>query len=100
MDDAEQAFRKLIALGPRDSVGYRELARLYLKTRKDLREARQLAEKAVALEPVAANYFVLAWACDENGDTASARPAIKRAVELEPNDQQYQRLFRVIQQRN
>ena len=100
MDDAEGAFRKLIALAPRDSAGYRELARLYLKTRKDLRQARQLAEKAVALEPLAANYFVLAWACDENGDTANARPAIERAVEQEPTNQQYQRLYRVIQQRN
>jgi len=100
MDDAEEAFRKLMTLAPQDSAGYRELARLYLKTRKALQQARRLAEKAVALEPVAANYFVLAWACDENGDTANARPAIKRAVEQEPTNQQYQRLYRVIQQRN
>ncbi|UCG59585.1 MAG: tetratricopeptide repeat protein [Phycisphaerales bacterium] len=100
LDEAEEAFGKMITLAPKKSDGYRELARLYLKTGRNLRQARQLAARAVALEASAANYFVLAWACDLNGDTAGALPAIERALELEPDNANYLRLYKVIQQRN
>lgn len=99
-DDAEEAFRKVITLAPQQSAGYRELALLYLKIGEKLPQAMQLAEKAVALEATAANYFVLSWACVKNGDNAKAFPAIKRAVELEPGNPQYLRLYKLIQQRN
>ncbi|MGD8500123.1 MAG: tetratricopeptide repeat protein [Phycisphaerales bacterium] len=99
-DDAEEAFRKVITLAPQKSDAYRELARLYLRTEERLPQARQLAEKAVALEAVAANYFALSMACYRNGDTANAFSAVKRAVELEPGNQQYLRLYKIIQQRN
>ena len=99
-DDAEEAFGKVITLAPRQSAGYRELAGLYLKTGKKFPQARQLAEKAVALEATAANYFLLSWACDENGDTVNALSAIKRAVKLAPGNQQYLRYYNLIQQGN
>jgi tetratricopeptide (TPR) repeat protein len=99
-DDSEEAFRKLITLAPQKSDGYRELARLYLKTGQNLPEARSLAEKAVALEAIATNYFVLGWACYTNGDNAKALPAIKRAIQLDPDNQQYRLLYKQIQQRN
>ena len=98
-NEAEASFNTLIRLTPQASDGYRELARLYLKNGRKITEARQLAEKALALEASAANYFMLGWACDENGDMAKALPAIKRALELDPTNQQYQRLYEVIQQR-
>jgi tetratricopeptide (TPR) repeat protein len=99
-DDAEEAFRKVITLAPQQSAGYRELAWLYLKTGEKLPQAMQLAEKAVALEATGANYFVLSWACDKNGDTADALSAIKRAVKLEPGNPRYLRFYKLIQQRN
>jgi tetratricopeptide (TPR) repeat protein len=99
-DDAEKAFRTMITLAPQKSDGYRELARLYLKTGQKFPQARQLAAKAVALEAIATNYFVLSWACDANGDTANALPAIKRAIELDPGNQQYLLLYKQIQLRN
>lgn len=99
-DDAEEAFQTMITLAPQKSDGYRELARLYLKTGQKLPQARQLAEKAVAVEAYAANYFVLSWACYTNGDIANALPTIKRAIELDPGNQQYQLLYKQIQQRN
>ena len=99
-DDAEIAFRKVITLAPKQSAGYRELAGLYLKTGKKFPQARQLAEKAVALEATAANYFVLSWACDKNGDTVNALSAIKQAVKLAPGNPQYLRFYNQIQQRN
>ena len=92
-DDSEEAFRKLITLAPQKSDGYRELARLYLKTGKKLPQARQLAQKALALEAAATNYFVLSWACYANGDFANALPTIKRAIQLDPDNQQYLPLY-------
>ncbi len=96
-DDAEEAFRTMITLAPQKPDGYRELARLYLKTGQKLPQARQLAEKALTLEATAANYFVLSWACYANGDNANALPAIKRAIKLDPGNQQYPRLYKQIQ---
>ena len=99
-DEAEAAFTTLIRLAPRMSDGYREMARLYLKTREKAPQARQLAEKALALEANAANYFMLAWACTAVGDRAAALPAVKRALELEPENPDCQRLYRMIQRGN
>ncbi len=98
-DDSEKAFRKVITLIPNRPEGYRELARLYLKMGKNLPMARQLAYKALKLDTGAATCFVFAWACDEIGDKANAQAAIKRAITLDPENKQYQRLYQVIQQR-
>ena len=98
-EDSEEAFRKMITLAPQKSDGYRELARLYLKTGKKLPQARQLAEKAVALEATATNYFVFSWACYSNGDITNALPAVKRAIKLDPDNKQYPLLYKQIQQR-
>lgn len=100
IEDAERAFRKLIALAPQNPSGYHHLARMYLASNSKLAEAKRLAEKAVALNGSAANHFVLGLACDKNGDTAGALSAIKRAVELEPGNPQYQQLYKMIRQRN
>jgi tetratricopeptide (TPR) repeat protein len=97
--DSEKAFRTLINLTPKKPDGYRELARLYLKTRKNLPLARKLAYKAVSLQASADNCFVFAWACDENRDKTNAQEAIKRAIALAPDNQSYRRLYQVIQQR-
>ena len=98
--DAEKAFQTAITLAPGYSGGYRELARLYLKTGTKFPEALKLAEKALALEEIAANYFILSWAYDKNGDIASARSALKRATELDPGNLEYQRMYELIQKRN
>ena len=97
---AEESFRKVIKLAPEFSGGYRELAQLYLQTARALPEARRLAEKAVALEAVAVNYFVLSWACDKNGDSANALKAIQRAIQLEPGNPRYKTIYEHIKNRN
>jgi tetratricopeptide (TPR) repeat protein len=91
--NAEEAFRKVIEVAPESSGGYRELAQLYLRTGKGYPEAIQLAEKAVALEPTALNYFVLSWACDMNGDSKNALKAIERAMQLEPANMKYRNVY-------
>ena len=87
----------MVTLAPTKPEGYRELARLHLKGGKNLVEARRLSQKAVALEASAANYFVLGWACDATGDSASALPALKQAVALDPGNQTYVRLLHSVQ---
>jgi len=98
--DAEEAFLKAIALAPKSSIGYRELAQLYLKTGRNFPEAREIAKKAVVLEPIAVNYFVLCWACDKNSDPANALKAIKQAIQLEPDNSKYKQIYERIKNSN
>ncbi len=99
-NDAEKVFKKVITLDPKFSGGYRELAHLYLITGTNLSEAMKLAKTAVVLEEIADNYFILSWAYDINGDVANAVSALKRALELDPGNLQYQRMYERIQKRN
>ena len=96
---AEQAFRKVIELAPQSSRGYSGLAHLYLQANRNLPQARQLAEKAVQREPSAFNFYVLSWARDRNGDRAGARTAIKKALQLEPNNPRFRRIAEVMEKR-
>jgi tetratricopeptide (TPR) repeat protein len=97
---AEKAFRQVITLAPDSSRGYSGLAHLYLQANQKLPQARQLAEKAVALEPSAFNHYVLAWARDRNGDRSGAIVSIRRALELEPNNQRFRRIAELMEKRN
>jgi len=100
LDNAEKAFRKVIEVAPELSAGYCELAQLYLKTGRGFPEARELAEKAVAAESTALNYFVLCWACDMNGDPENALKAIIRAIQLEPTNLKYRNVYEHIKSKN
>jgi tetratricopeptide (TPR) repeat protein len=90
---AESAYQKMITLAPKLSVGYHELAKIYLKTRKNLFRARTLAQQAVHLDPTAGNYYVLGLAHYENGDQPSALKALKHALQLDPGNPTYQRTY-------
>jgi tetratricopeptide (TPR) repeat protein len=96
---AEAAFRRITALVPNQSVGYHELARLYLETGKGAAEARRLAEKAVTLEPNAANYFLLGQACYQAGDTKAALSAVNKAIQLDPRNSSYQQAYNMMKMR-
>jgi len=99
-EEAEEAFSKVIEIAPEFSKGYCELAQLYLRTGKGYPQARELAEKAVTLEPSAFNYFVLCWACDMNGETETALKAILKAIELEPANSKYRNVYEHIKGKN
>jgi tetratricopeptide (TPR) repeat protein len=98
-DDAEKAFRKVIKLAPQDSSGYRELARLYLSTKRSYPEARKLAEKAVELKKTAANYYVLTCVCEMIGDRTNALKSIEQAIRLEPDNVEYRQFHQHIKNR-
>ncbi|UCG57761.1 MAG: tetratricopeptide repeat protein [Phycisphaerales bacterium] len=98
-EEAERAYKKVIEVAPERSDGYRALAQLYMQVNRNGPEAKKLASKAVELEPSAANYFVLAGACDKNGDRVGALSALEQAVKLDPRNAQYQRMYQLIQRR-
>jgi tetratricopeptide (TPR) repeat protein len=100
VNDAEKAFLKAIEVSPKNSIGYRELAQLYLRAETKLTEARELAEKAVALEAIAINYFVLSWASDKNGDSLNGLKAIEKALKLEPGNLRYKKVYEYIKKKN
>ena len=100
LGNAEKAFRKAIEVAPKSSGGYRELAQLYLRAGTAYPQAGALAEKAVALEPTALNYFVLSWACDMNGDTDNALKAIEKAIQLEPANMKYRNVYEHIKSKD
>jgi len=97
---AEKAFGEVIRLAPQNARGYSGLAHLYLHAGQKLPQAKQLAQKAVALEPNAFHYYVLSWACGRNGDQAGAAAAIGRAVKLEPGNARYRRVAELLEKRN
>jgi tetratricopeptide (TPR) repeat protein len=94
---AESAFQKMLKCAPKQGEGYRMLAQLYLNTNQRLERARQLAATAVELQPVAASYFVLGWACAKTGDPDGARSALATAIKMEPGNATYRRLYQSIQ---
>lgn len=96
VDRAETAFRDFITLCPNQSVGYRELAHLHIRTNRKLAEAKQLAQKAVELEPTAENYFILSWAGQKTGDKEAALAAIRKAMEMAPGNPEYRKMYDLI----
>jgi len=99
-DNAEKAFQRAIKCAPKQAVGYRELACLYIMTDRKLPDAKKLAAQAVTLEATAYNYSILGLACQMNGDTAGAASAIKQAVELEPDNMKYKQIYEQIKKEN
>jgi len=92
-DAAEKAFKRVIQLAPQGAAGDEGLARLYMSTNTKLADARVLAETAARLSPSAWSYFLLSEACRRTADRAGARAAMKKAVELEPHNAHYRRLY-------
>ncbi|MHC4742047.1 MAG: tetratricopeptide repeat protein [Planctomycetota bacterium] len=98
-DDAKKSLMSSIEFSPEFPDAYRELARLSLLMRKDIPQARVLAQKAVSLAPTAANFFVLSRACDANGDRQGALDALKEAMALEPANKEYKRIYDLLVKR-
>ncbi len=94
--EAEDAFEKAIELAPHSSDPHRELALMYLRWDTSYDKARQLAQKAVSLQPTAPNYLALSLTCNRCGSTTEAREAIDRAIKLDPGNQKYRQLRNIL----
>jgi tetratricopeptide (TPR) repeat protein len=91
-DKAEDAYRQVIELAPRQGSSYAALAQFYLRVGQKLPEAKNLAQKAVELEPAGEYWFLLSQACLRSGDRNAARRAIEQAVALDPGNDAFRRL--------
>ncbi len=92
LDDAEQAYRRAIALTPDNPIALNNLAMILMTQAKGgaakqkLTEARDMASKAVSLKPnIATFHDTLGQACGALGDWDSAIKSYTEALNLSPN---------------
>ncbi|MCP4450598.1 MAG: tetratricopeptide repeat protein [Planctomycetes bacterium] len=97
-DAAERAYQQTIAVTPTRPEGYQAMARFYLTRNFNVSRAGELARQAIALSPVAANYYLLAQICYRQGDSADAMKAVTRALELSPDHMEYMQLLQRIRE--
>lgn len=92
-EEAEQAFLRVQQLIPHRHEGFAGLARLYLEANQKVADAQALAQKAVALAPVAANYYLLGLAQSHAGRQQEALESLKRATELDRGNRLYSEAY-------
>ena len=78
-DDAAGPLTRLIELMPRRPTGYAALANLLLRGGRDPARARDLARRAVELDPAAGYWLLLERACRAAGADAEADAAAQSA---------------------
>lgn len=84
-NEAERAYREVLARAPRDAASFDALGRIACETRR-YAVAAELCGKAVALDPNAAHYQVnLGNAFKELGRLDEAIQAYRQAIALKPN---------------
>ena len=93
---AEMSLKKMVEVAPESGTSYRALAKFYLNTNRQLVQAESLARRAVELEPVADSFFVLGWAGAKNGRFSEARKALTKAIQLDPDNVTYRKLYQSI----
>jgi tetratricopeptide (TPR) repeat protein len=95
---AIQQLERSIELDPQLPEPLLNLARYYLGARQNPARALELCRRLVELKPTAAQYDLLAWAYYANGQTAEARNASTRSVELDPTNAVYRERLRRLEQ--
>lgn len=98
-DEAINCFKQTIQLDSSYVDGYNNLAWLYAELEKNLDEALQFAKKAVALDPSAPYIDTIGWIYYKIGNYQQAEKELLRAVELEPQNEEYQRHLKQIRQK-
>ncbi|MFC8451672.1 hypothetical protein [Kitasatospora sp. NPDC057223] len=90
--DAEQSFRRSLALKPEANHGALAGSGMLANARHEFAEARKLGEQAVAMAPErAAGFLVLADAAIQLGDYPAATAAAQRLLDLAPTVPGYTR---------
>jgi spermidine synthase len=79
-------YEKTAALFPGDADAVAGLARVYAARRENLDRALELARHAASAGGRAYHYNALGWVLCERGDLGGARRALKRALDLEPDN--------------
>ncbi len=90
---AEPVLKDALTRFPNDARIHADLARLYLRHPVHVTRSIPLARRALQLEESAEGYYLLSLACMANQDKAGATQAIKKAVELAPNQAKYRGMY-------
>ena len=96
-EPAIAAFKHAIAVDNTAAEAHNNLARLYAGLGKEMQQAINLAQQAVALAPTAKHYDTLAYTYYRNAQYAQALDAINQAISLAPNVDAYSKLRSKIQ---
>ncbi len=88
LDAAEASFRRALEAAPDHAAAHAAMAQLFLRTGRNLDQARKHAHRAVQLAGTAPNYALLAAVCRAQGDASGARQAIEQALRLDPHNPQ------------
>ena len=96
-DPAIAAFERAIVVDNTAAAAHNNLARLYAGLGKEMQQAIELAQQAVALAPTAKHYDTLAYTYYRNAQYAQALDAINQAISLAPNVGAYSKLRAKIQ---
>ena len=90
--EAIDTYRTILTIKPDDPEIYHNLSICYVRQAKaDLDTARRYAEEAIRLDPDVASYYnTLALINFRRGDYPQAEQAIRKALELEPENRNYQ----------
>ena len=96
-EPAIAAFKRAIAVDNTAAEAYNNLARLYAGLGKEMQQAIDLAQQAVALAPTAKHYDTLAYTYYRNAQYMQALDAIHQAISLAPNVEAYSKLRAKIQ---
>ena len=96
-EPAIAAFKRATAVDNTAAEAYNNLARLYAGLGKEMQQAIDLAQQAVALAPTAKHYDTLAYTYFRNAQYTQALDAINQAIALAPNVDAYNKLRSQIQ---
>ena len=96
-EPAIAAFKHATAVDNTAAEAYNNLARLYAGLGKEMQQAIDLAQQAVALAPTAKHYDTLAYTYFRNAQYTQALDAINQAIALAPNVDAYNKLRSQIQ---
>ena len=83
LESAEAALKVAMAVQPENADAYAMLAQLHLQSGRP-QKARWFAQESVRREQSAGAYLLLAAACEDMGDAASAQAATNMARTLDP----------------
>ncbi len=96
-EKAIAAFQQAIAVDRTAAEAYNNLARLYAGLGKEMQQAINLAQQAVALAPTPKHYDTLAYTYYRNAQYSKALEAINKAIAIAPNVDAYNKLRSKIQ---
>ncbi len=89
-DAARVSLNRVLELAPSSPEGLEATVRLNIQTNHDLPTQLEYAQKLVQLRGRAGDYELLGQAYATNGDLLSAKTALAKAIELDPNNLNYQ----------